>query len=147
MWLCNFAPNPKVFHGAWRITLHPKTIFARRVFFLDKKYRGFNRRWLEIHYNKGAIKKSAVQRISRSGSLALEPQSMSKSTFCTAFSSMITLCKRLMVTSLWQTKAKTQNVTKPDTANKNQGLCTGRNSIPLRPWEEILGEREKTQST
>jgi len=30
----------------------------------------------------------------------------------------MTLCKRLMVTSLWQTKAKAQNQTKPDTANK-----------------------------
>jgi hypothetical protein len=75
------------------------------------------RRWLERPYKKGSIKNSAVQGISRRGSLALELQGMSKSTFCRPLSCTMPLCQRLMVTSLCQTKAKAQNVTKADTAN------------------------------
>jgi len=59
-----------------------------------------------------------VQGISRRSSLALERQSMSRSTFCATVSTTMTLCKRLMVASLWQTRAKVQNVGTADMANR-----------------------------
>jgi len=91
-----------------------------------------------------------LQGILRRGSLA-EPQSMSRSTFRASFSTTMTLCKRLMVTSLCQTRAKAQNVAKAERANRKPRFlhCEELDSaaaVRSKPWRPLTNGITKETS-